>query len=59
MINTLRCLVGCTVGDFSAMWYLQAAHPELGIGTVMAISSKLRIPGEIYSPHTHIPCFLF
>ncbi|KAK6354349.1 hypothetical protein TWF730_008756 [Orbilia blumenaviensis] len=38
MVNTFRCLVGCTAGDFSAMWYLQAFHPELGISTIMAVS---------------------
>ncbi|KAF2012810.1 hypothetical protein BU24DRAFT_453144 [Aaosphaeria arxii CBS 175.79] len=37
-INTFRCLVGCTTGDFSAMWYLQAFHPELGMGGIMGIS---------------------
>ncbi|KAG9233077.1 hypothetical protein BJ875DRAFT_403730 [Amylocarpus encephaloides] len=37
-VNTLRCLVGCTLGDFSSMWYLQAAYPDLGTGTIMAIS---------------------
>lgn len=40
VINTLRCLVGCTLGDFSAMWYLQAFHPDIQMGAVMAISSK-------------------
>jgi hypothetical protein len=39
-INTLRCLVGCTVGDFSALWTLQTYAPELGMGTIMALSSK-------------------
>ncbi|KAK6529806.1 hypothetical protein TWF281_008965 [Arthrobotrys megalospora] len=38
MVNTFRCLVGCTTGDFSAMWYLQAFHPEIGIGSIMAVS---------------------
>ena len=38
-VNTLRCLVGCTLGDFSAMWYLQAFHPDLGTGAIMGISS--------------------
>ncbi|KAF3278453.1 hypothetical protein TWF970_004466 [Orbilia oligospora] len=38
MVNTFRCLVGCTAGDFSAMWYLQAFHPEIGIGSIMAVS---------------------
>ncbi|RDL30380.1 Uncharacterized protein BP5553_10258 [Venustampulla echinocandica] len=37
-INTLRCLIGCTLGDFSAMWFLQSQHPELGIYTIMGIS---------------------
>lgn len=38
-INTLRCLIGCTVGDFSALWILQTYQPELGMGNIMAISS--------------------
>ncbi|TKW51329.1 hypothetical protein CTA1_10979 [Colletotrichum tanaceti] len=37
-VNTLRCLVGCTLGDFSAMWYLQAFHPQMGVESVMATS---------------------
>ncbi|OJJ36185.1 hypothetical protein ASPWEDRAFT_96876, partial [Aspergillus wentii DTO 134E9] len=37
-INTLRCLVGCTLGDFSALWLLQAYCPDLGMGTIMALS---------------------
>jgi hypothetical protein len=32
--------VGCTVGDFSALWTLQTYAPELGMGTIMAISSE-------------------
>lgn len=39
-INTFRCLVGCTLGDFSALWFLQAFYPNLGVGTIMGISSK-------------------
>lgn len=39
-INTFRCLVGCTLGDFSAMWYLQAFHPDMKMQAVMAISSN-------------------
>lgn len=38
-INTLRCLVGCTVGDFSALWTLQSYYPELGMNTIMLASS--------------------
>ncbi|TIA11777.1 hypothetical protein D6C80_07233 [Aureobasidium pullulans] len=37
-INTFRCLVGCTVGDFSALWALQTYAPELGMGTIMGLS---------------------
>ncbi|TIA55295.1 hypothetical protein D6C79_00527 [Aureobasidium pullulans] len=37
-INTFRCLVGCTVGDFSALWALQTYAPELGTGTIMGLS---------------------
>lgn len=39
-VNTFRCLVGCTLGDFSAMWYLQAFHPDVQMQAVMAISSN-------------------
>ncbi|KAF6798788.1 hypothetical protein CSOJ01_12629 [Colletotrichum sojae] len=37
-VNTFRCLVGCTLGDFSAMWYLQSFHSEMAVESVMAIS---------------------
>ena len=39
-VNTLRCLVGCTVGDFSALWILQTYAPNLGMSTIMALSSE-------------------
>jgi hypothetical protein len=39
-INTLRCLVGCTVGDFSMLWYLQINFHTLDMGTTMGLSSK-------------------
>ena len=38
-INTLRCLVGCTAGDFSALWILQTYYPEMGMSSIMALSS--------------------
>lgn len=41
-INTFRCLIGCSLGDFSAMWYLQLNHPDIGMGLIMGIASKLR-----------------
>ncbi|KAJ2973090.1 hypothetical protein NQ176_g6798 [Zarea fungicola] len=37
-LNTLRCLVGCTTGDFSAMWLLQTHYPDLGMPAIMGIS---------------------
>lgn len=40
-INTLRCLVGCTVGDLSTFWALQTFLPEMGMGPMMALSSKI------------------
>ncbi|KAJ5635096.1 uncharacterized protein N7484_008409 [Penicillium longicatenatum] len=41
-INTLRCLLGCTIGDFSAMWTLQSFYPELGMNTIMLVSILLK-----------------
>lgn len=38
-INTLQCLIGCSIGDFSALWMLQTYSPDLGMGTIMAVSS--------------------
>ena len=38
-VNTLRCLVGCTLGDFSTMWFLQSQYPVLGTASIMALSS--------------------
>lgn len=40
-INTLRCLVGCTAGDFSALWILQTYYSEMGMSSIMALSSGL------------------
>lgn len=39
-INTFRCLIGCSLGDFSAMWFLQAYYPDLSVGLIMGVSSK-------------------
>lgn len=40
-INTLRCLIGCTLGDFTTMWFLQSSYPQLGMELIMLLSSKL------------------
>jgi hypothetical protein len=39
-LNTLRCLIGCTSGDFAALWILQSHYPGLGMGVIMGVSSK-------------------
>lgn len=41
IVNTLRCLVGCTLGDFAMMWFLQSHYPSLSMGVVMGTSSKI------------------
>ncbi|KAL4963684.1 DUF4396 domain-containing protein [Aspergillus stella-maris] len=46
-INTLRCLVGCTLGDFSALWTLQTYAPAFGMGTIMGISMASGITTSI------------
>lgn len=53
LLNTLRCLVGCTIGDFSAMWFLQAYYPDLGVGYIMGASSK---PKFFSPPHDRPRC---
>ncbi|KAI9318065.1 hypothetical protein BX666DRAFT_1934485 [Dichotomocladium elegans] len=52
-LNTFRCLIGCTTGDFSTMWYLQATQPDMspvsmtaaamaaGISTSLALETVL------------------
>lgn len=38
-LNTLSCLIGCSIGDFGMIIYLQAFHP----GTSMAVQMALAI----------------
>ncbi|OJD15681.1 hypothetical protein AJ78_04099 [Emergomyces pasteurianus Ep9510] len=47
MLNTLRCLIGCTIGDFSAMWYLQAFYPDLAVGYIMGASMATGIASSM------------
>ncbi|PGH33749.1 hypothetical protein GX50_03406 [[Emmonsia] crescens] len=47
LLNTLRCLVGCTIGDFSAMWFLQAYYPDLGVGYIMGASMATGIASSM------------
>jgi len=47
-INTLRCLAGCTTGDFSTMWYLQSAYPDLDTVFSMSLSMAAGILTSIF-----------
>ncbi|KAI8099811.1 uncharacterized protein BX664DRAFT_322180 [Halteromyces radiatus] len=62
-VNTLRCLIGCTTGDFATMWYLQYYYPTIspmismtaavaaGLTTSLALETvllKRTIPGIGY-----------
>lgn len=52
-INTFRCLVGCTSGDFSALWMLQSYYPEMAVNTSMALSSKFPIKPSCFVLQRH------
>lgn len=49
-VNTLRCLIGCTSGDFAALWMLQLWYPDLAIPVSMAISSMSLPPFTAFLP---------
>lgn len=36
--NTLNCLIGCSIGDFSMLFYLQHNHPNMSMWLVMALA---------------------
>ncbi|KAF7157078.1 hypothetical protein CNMCM5623_001066 [Aspergillus felis] len=46
-INTLRCLAGCTLGDFSALWVLQSFYAHWGMGAIMGVSMASGITTSI------------
>ncbi|KAG0269090.1 hypothetical protein DFQ27_004849 [Actinomortierella ambigua] len=37
-VNTFRCLVGCTAGDFGMLFYLQSHHPSMAPTVAMAFA---------------------
>lgn len=37
-VNTSTCLIGCSIGDFGALMYMQAFHPGTPILLTMAIA---------------------
>ena len=36
--NTLNCLIGCSIGDFAMLFYIQAYHPDTGVTLTMALA---------------------
>jgi hypothetical protein len=36
--NTFTCLVGCSIGDFGMLFFIQANYPETGIMWTMALA---------------------
>lgn len=38
-LNTLNCLVGCSIGDFGMIFYLQAFHPGVSMSLQMALGT--------------------
>lgn len=48
MVNTFRCLVGCSIGDLSVMYYLMAFHPDVDMMTSMGLSSE-SFPSLLFS----------
>merc|ERR1712000_689890 len=52
-VNTLRCLVGCTTGDFSTLWYLQAYHPGFAMVAMELVENLIdyNLTGGIVALH--------
>lgn len=41
------------MGDFSTVWYLQSAYPELGMTMTMELSSEIILPSILSWFHAH------
>jgi copper chaperone CopZ len=37
-LNTLNCLIGCSIGDFAMIIYLQAYHPSVSMSVQMVLA---------------------
>ena len=46
--NTLRCLAGCSLGDFSMLFYLQTHHPEFP-GGMAGVAAAAMVSGVLTS----------
>ncbi|WOO80651.1 uncharacterized protein LOC62_03G004175 [Vanrija pseudolonga] len=46
-VNTFRCLIGCSLGDLSTMWYLMAYYPDMPMSTSMGLSMAAGITTSI------------
>ncbi|KAF9973663.1 hypothetical protein BGZ73_003101 [Actinomortierella ambigua] len=61
-VNTFRCLVGCTLGDFGMLFYLQSHHPSMaptvamGLAMASGITSSLTLETVLlrYSRKTNL-----
>ena len=42
-VNTLRCLAGCSIGDYSALIYLGVCHPDLSTTITVPIAMSAGI----------------
>ncbi|NOS91060.1 MAG: DUF4396 domain-containing protein [Cyclobacteriaceae bacterium] len=38
-LNTLNCLIGCSIGDFGMILYLQAFHPDTSMSAQMVLGT--------------------
>lgn len=38
-LNTLNCLIGCSIGDFGMIIFLQANYPEIGMAVQMIMAT--------------------
>lgn len=46
-VNTFRCLVGCSIGDLSTMYYFMTYHPAMHLATSMGLSMTAGITTSI------------
>lgn len=47
LVNTSRCLIGCSLGDLSTMWYLMTYHPSMSTASSMGLSMTAGITTSI------------
>ena len=45
--NTLNCLIGCSIGDFSMLFFLQSHYPNTPLWAVMALAMSAGLTTSI------------